>query len=408
VSITSPLNNDSIKGSFVIEVDADDPDGEEDIAWVEFYNEWHKIGQSNEAPFSFTWKQPVYGDANISAKVVDKRGFSATSDTVKVEIKPADYNVTIEILDSLSSVPVQNCTVEIDENQAQTDSSGMAVFEKVSGLLNIHLQKEGYLPKTIGQLSIYSDTILTFSLTPLKNQVTVVVMDERTNELLQWADVTFNGDTKQTNAQGETFFSVYNGDYSFIADKSSFLSESGTLNVSSDTVFYIFLSRTEAEIKFVLKEETTPVNKAVVVLNNDTLISNSIGIARFTNLSVNTSYSYEVSKEGYRTITDTFFLLSDTAVSIAMQKIPVGIEEYNTGDELKLWPNPSTGKIYIKAGKIISKVEIVTLSGIAFRNYLNVMDNELTISFPDILKGYYLVRVYYSDGLTEIREIIVS
>jgi hypothetical protein len=282
------------------------------------------------------------------------------------------------------------------------------LFEDVNGLFSVQLEKPRYVSKTFSQLSIYSDTTLTFSLTPLKNHVTIVVLDDQTNDPLQWADVTFHTNSEQTNTQGETFFSVYNGDYNYTADKSSFLSEYGTLNVSSDTVFCIFLIRTEAEIKFVLKEETTPVNKAVVVLNNDTLISNSIGIARFTNLSVNTSYSYEVSKEGYRTITDTFYLLTDTAVSIVMQKIPVGIEEHYTGDKLKLWPNPSTGKIYIKAGKIISTVEIVTLTGTAFRNYLNVMDNELTISLPDLTKGNYLVRVCYSDGLTEIRKIIVS
>lgn len=88
VRITSPENGSENQGALTITVEADDPNGPEDIAWVEFYNDWHKIGQSNEPPYSFTWKKPAYGTVKLSAKVVDKSGFSAKSETITVLTSP--------------------------------------------------------------------------------------------------------------------------------------------------------------------------------------------------------------------------------------------------------------------------------------------------------------------------------
>ena len=88
MQITSPLDESENQGALTITVEVDDPNGLEDIAWVEFYNDWHKIGQTNEPPYSFTWKKPNYGAVKLSAKVVDKSGFSAKSKTVTVQTSP--------------------------------------------------------------------------------------------------------------------------------------------------------------------------------------------------------------------------------------------------------------------------------------------------------------------------------
>lgn len=89
VSIASPEENSRHEKEIILEVDVTDPNGEQDIAWVEYYNDWHKIGQSNQAPYSFTWKNPRQGTIKLSAKVIDKTGFSAKSSPVTVQIDPA-------------------------------------------------------------------------------------------------------------------------------------------------------------------------------------------------------------------------------------------------------------------------------------------------------------------------------
>ncbi len=89
VGIISPSANSEHDDDLTIEVDVSDPNGNEDIAWVEYYNDWHKIGQSNEAPYSYTWRNPKEGTVKLIAKVVDKSGFSAKSAPVTVEVTPA-------------------------------------------------------------------------------------------------------------------------------------------------------------------------------------------------------------------------------------------------------------------------------------------------------------------------------
>ena len=88
VSIVSPVQGSETEGAISIATEISDPDGMEDIAWVEFYNDWHKIGQVNEAPYTFIWKNPVMGTARLSAKVLDRQGFSVRSAIVEVEASP--------------------------------------------------------------------------------------------------------------------------------------------------------------------------------------------------------------------------------------------------------------------------------------------------------------------------------
>ncbi len=89
VEIVSPAENSEFDKAVTIEVNVTDPNGNENIAWVEYYNGWHKIGQSNKAPYSFTWENPQEGTVKLSAKVVDKSGFSAKSNAVTVKVTPA-------------------------------------------------------------------------------------------------------------------------------------------------------------------------------------------------------------------------------------------------------------------------------------------------------------------------------
>ena len=178
VGIASPSQGSEIGGDIVIDVLANDPDGEDDIAWVEFYNDWHKIGQSNKAPFSFTWKNPKYGTAKISAKIVDKRGFSAKSAVVQVKAVPVDYTVTVIVTDSLSKLPVSECQVKIQDSTKYTDASGKATFEIVNGYVNIVVQKDGFKPKTISQFSVYNDTTINIALAMIPSGITEMAKDE--------------------------------------------------------------------------------------------------------------------------------------------------------------------------------------------------------------------------------------
>jgi len=92
IVITSPSDNQEIsEGMDVgITVDASDPDGY--IQKVEFYNRWHKLGESTESPFSFTWQNNMPGPYKISAIAFDNKGAYKKAEIMTGTKKPSFYD----------------------------------------------------------------------------------------------------------------------------------------------------------------------------------------------------------------------------------------------------------------------------------------------------------------------------
>lgn len=82
VTIKTPTQGGTTADTVDITVQAQDPNGVADIAWVEYYDGWHKIGESTSAPFSFQWTQAPNGNIKLNARIMDKRGMVNYSDTV--------------------------------------------------------------------------------------------------------------------------------------------------------------------------------------------------------------------------------------------------------------------------------------------------------------------------------------
>jgi hypothetical protein len=56
----------------IITVNASDPDGY--VRKVEYYNGWHKLGESTAPPFTFTWHTNMSGPYDISVVAIDNKG----------------------------------------------------------------------------------------------------------------------------------------------------------------------------------------------------------------------------------------------------------------------------------------------------------------------------------------------
>ena len=406
VGIVTPQPNAEIGGDIIIDVLATDPDGENDIAWVEFYNDWHKIGQSNKAPYSFTWKKPAYGTAKLTAKVVDKRGFSAKSNVVEIVTKPLDYNVTVVVKDSITNEFISTCNVTVNDQVKLTDVNGEAYFDKVSGLMDIQLELDRFYSKTISRLSIYSDTTLVYYLAQKKNKVVIVAHDNYTGNTFEGTQVFFNSEQQITNKNGETFYEVYIGNYDYSVVKNSFKTETGSVEVNSDTTFQIFMTRTEAEIKFVVKVGTIPVNNATLIVNADTLTSTSLGIARFKGLPVLKSYDYHIYKSGYKDVNGIIFLQTDTTINIPIESIPVGIDDVLLNGNLTIWPNPVDGILSITSSENIIHISVYNLSGSKI-NVVKTLSREIfQLDFSTVEPGAYLLEINFENSHTAFRKII--
>lgn len=85
VSITSPLNGATVKGTVSISVNATDNVG---VAKVEFYVNGQLIGSDSSAPYNISWDSKTMPDgaASISAKAYDAAGNMAESNVINVTV----------------------------------------------------------------------------------------------------------------------------------------------------------------------------------------------------------------------------------------------------------------------------------------------------------------------------------
>ena len=92
VIITEPPGGSAISPGMDISitVNASDPDGY--IRRVEYYNGWHKLGESTTSPFTFTWHVNMPAPYEITAVAVDNKGACAQASLVSgLEKTAVDY-----------------------------------------------------------------------------------------------------------------------------------------------------------------------------------------------------------------------------------------------------------------------------------------------------------------------------
>ncbi|HKJ79451.1 MAG TPA: T9SS type A sorting domain-containing protein, partial [Prolixibacteraceae bacterium] len=401
------LTGDSVVWQKEIELTAiaSDPNGDGDIAWVEFYNDWHKIGQTNQPPFTIKWKNPTYGVAKLSTKVVDKSGYSKKSEEKILHIRSGKHNVIIELKDSITGKIIKGAAIKIEEQLQITGDNGQAVFMDVNGIFSLTAEHDNFKPLVISELEVYSDTTLIFNISPVLKYISVVLHDAQTGEVFSGTSVNFNSELKVTNENGEADFSVFTGEYTYSIDKNSYKNETGAVIVKSDTTFHFYLVRTEAELKIQLNVDSTPVNDARVIVKNDTLYTSALGIARFKNLPVNQEFHYQIYKDGFKIEVDNLFLTTDTTIVVSMQKIPTATEQLTGNRDLKIWPNPVNNELTVSASSQIKLIEVFSVQGIQADVIKPEKSNLVKINVSHLKPGTYFVKYYFVDGSQSIRNI---
>jgi hypothetical protein len=150
--------------------------------------------------------------------------------------------------------------------------------------------------------------------------------------------------------------------------------------------------QTHATVKFRLKNGTTPVNGATVTVEEQSVISNTLGMATFTQLPVLNDFSYTISKTGFNDEAGTFYLTGDTTIDVILG-IKTAADPAEQDGELKIWPNPADDQVNISFP--VSQNEVfVRITDLAGRG----MDNRgpeshsFTLDVRDYPPGMYIIH----------------
>ena len=133
---------------------------------------------------------------------------------------------------------------------------------------------------TSGRFDLLGDTVISILLIRENPtyEVNVHLEDAHTGQNLWNASVIIDGIERMTDNNGWAFFALEEGSYVATLSKEDFGDATVSILVQGDTSFIYTLKATHADIKFWLKESTTPVNLASVSINGSEIISNSLGI----------------------------------------------------------------------------------------------------------------------------------
>ena len=121
VSITNPVNNQTIAGPTTIHLKAVATDTDGAITKVEFYNDSTLIHTETLVPYGYTWKHIPLGTYTVTAKAYDNSGNVTTSAPVHFTVAPNAPPAVSIISPANNSTYADTATIHLIASVADTD-----------------------------------------------------------------------------------------------------------------------------------------------------------------------------------------------------------------------------------------------------------------------------------------------
>lgn len=312
-------------------------------------------------------------------------------DTIKVPC----FNVLINLLDSQSSQPITGATVIINDSSKTTDLTGKVSFGQITSPFRIKTLDPHYELIKYENYSISSDTIITLHLVWKGYTVRFTIKDNLSVTPIRGAKIQFGDQSQVTDPDGSAEFTFKGAGTDFTINKLLYRSETGILDIYSDTTIIISLVRIAIEVKFRLKDGSAPLNEARVIIGSDTLVSNTIGTVVYKSLIPCLSYLYFIQRDGYIPVSGEFNTCNDTVIDLNLQKDISGTIRKPSPDDLKVIQDPLTRTITVATspGLIRYPFRISDLTGSIVYNG-RISGPEMQIDLGRLVPGLYFLSVY--------------
>ena len=224
------------------------------------------------------------------------------STNIEIELEKIPYyNVTFRVrngIDPVSGASILVTGADIDPQTGVTNAQGLGTgFVLAAGTYHYKVVKEGYITKE-DDFTIYNNAIIDVQFNPVpKYDATFIV---RSNGLpVVKANVTFNGMTLQTDANGQVVFSEVDGTYNWQVTKTEFYTQQGQITINGQSVIKeIDLVQIGYTIDFtVVDVNNQPIDDALITIGTESINTDAEGKAQFVRISG--SYNWTVNKDGY-------------------------------------------------------------------------------------------------------------
>jgi hypothetical protein len=242
------------------------------------------------------------------------------------------------------------------------------------------------------EFQIQSDTVFQVNLE--RSHVNVKFRLKNGQESVDNAKVILGNDSLLTNAVGTcTFESVpVNGTYKFLIKRENFFVEQGSLNLTKDTVINLQMSKSVANVEFMIAAASGDIMNSYIILNNDTVWLNTTGHGEFFDIPVKQLFTYQIVSDNFQRYSDSLRIEKDTTIQITLKT--TGNKPMVPAGDFNVYPNPAADFITIESLKPdIDIIEMFEISGkrILFKDFRSPQ-NSAKVNF-DVSPGIYLLKI---------------
>ena len=181
----------------------------------------------------FTWNTAGVDPASywINATATVEGDVDPTDNwkTKSIDVKPPPGTIVGTVTDASTGLPIQGANVTANGDYNITDADGYYMITSDPGDYNITASAAGYYSNSTSETVITEQTItVDFELTPLPGVIAGTVTDASTGDPISGANVTANGVSVSTGADGSYSIELAPGNYTVTVSKDGYESSSET------------------------------------------------------------------------------------------------------------------------------------------------------------------------------------
>lgn len=334
------------------------------------------------ANYTYTISKKGYDDASGSFNV------AGASTTVERTLVLKHYNVTVTVLDSDNSSPIQGAVVNINNGAHSTGENGQVKLSLQNGSYPYTVTRLGYYDNS-GQVTVLDSDNSSVVKMQAKLYNVIIQVNDPNGSPIKNAAVTINNNTYQTQDNGQVSLQLKNGKYSYIVTASGMDNYTGSLEVANQDIPIVTVSMEYIKYNVnitVQTHEGVAVGGANIHINEQDIETSGGGLATIR-LS-NGTYPYTVTKEGW-VQSEGQIEVQGTNKDVVINLVPLS---YKVTFSVK--DNRESPLAVGEAKVTVGDKEVTT-------NGSGIGEIELTA-------GSYLVSVSHEGYVTETRQIEVT
>lgn len=141
-------------------------------------------------------------------------------------------------------------------------------------------------------------------------------------------------------------------------------------------------------VAFIIEDsDQNPITDAIITFNG---VSHDTGQYNMGTFEPAT-YPYEVQREGYFNVTEQVELVSDTLITVILEKDNTGLYSVH-GQNTRVFPNPASSNINIESPLLIERIVVADLSGRIFYT-TEINEHTAALSLSGLESGIYFIHL---------------